>query len=201
MHVVAVLRSSELYDVDYVERLYEGVEQYLPGTDFVCLSDTAVPGKHIPLMFDWPGWWAKMEIFRPDITGDILYFDLDTILVKNCGFMNGHPNRPAMLADFYRPGGLGSGVMWLPEASRSHIWKSWTRNPSKWMKLYQREGDQAFLEQHWISSADRLQQLFPGKIVSYKAHHVGISGVPQGAAVVCFHGKPKPRDVGWRVGE
>ena len=28
--------------------------------------------KTLPLEHDWPGWWAKMEMFGPSLTGDVL---------------------------------------------------------------------------------------------------------------------------------
>jgi hypothetical protein len=52
--------------------LHSQVARYLPGIRFVCLADTPVTCERWPLLDDWPGWWAKMELFRPDIEGAAL---------------------------------------------------------------------------------------------------------------------------------
>ena len=43
-----------------------------------------LPGTKIELLYNWPGWWSKMELFRPDLPcGRTLYLDLDTYVVNN----------------------------------------------------------------------------------------------------------------------
>lgn len=54
--------------------------------EFICLTDRPdqVPGG-VALQHDWPGWWAKLELFRPGLFADgeqVLYFDLDTVFTK-----------------------------------------------------------------------------------------------------------------------
>jgi hypothetical protein len=64
---------------------------------FVCLTNDRDSMEHkawvdqgksldwIPLLYNLPGWWSKLELFRPDlpITGKILYLDLDVFLVDS----------------------------------------------------------------------------------------------------------------------
>lgn len=190
--IVLVLRSGGVYDAEDVQRLLE----QLPGREVVCLSDVDVPCQRIPLAHDWPGWWSKMEVFRPDLgIGDFLYLDLDTIVRGNTAHME-RGRGLALLRDFYRPHGLGSGVMFLPAAQRAEVWTAWIANPHRWMAEHRDGGDQEFLERHWLAKAARLQDIYPGEIASYKA------SPPeewQAARVVCFHGRPKPRDVQWKI--
>jgi alpha-N-acetylglucosamine transferase len=52
--------------------------------NFVCLSNTDVPCERIPLIHDWPGWWSKIELFRPGLFEDwVLYLDLDVLIMQN----------------------------------------------------------------------------------------------------------------------
>lgn len=58
--------------------------------NFVCLTNTKsktpdIDGLHIlPLINNWPGWWSKVEIFRPGLfEGRILYLDLDMLIIDN----------------------------------------------------------------------------------------------------------------------
>jgi hypothetical protein len=43
-----------------------------------------LPGTKIELLYNWPGWWSKMELFRPDLPkGRTLYMDLDSHIVSD----------------------------------------------------------------------------------------------------------------------
>jgi hypothetical protein len=190
--IVLVLRASDFYTAEDVEHLTE----QLVARDVVCLSDVPVPCERISLRYKWPGWWSKMEMFRPDLgLGDFLYFDLDTIIRGNVAHMErcGHL---ATLRDFYRPEGLGSGMMFIPEAERAAIWQAWIADPDRWMSEHSVGGDQEFMERYWLGKARRLQDIYPGEVVSFKAN---TTEEVSRARVVCFHGRPKPRDVQWRV--
>ena len=51
---------------------------------FVCLSNVEVPCERIPLINNWPGYWSKVELFRPNIfKGRVLYLDLDVLVMQN----------------------------------------------------------------------------------------------------------------------
>jgi hypothetical protein len=81
--VACVYRSGgRLYSERYVENLSRMVARYLSLPHrFVCLSDVDVPCERIPLVTGWPGYFSKLELFRPGLfPGPVLYFDLDTII-------------------------------------------------------------------------------------------------------------------------
>jgi len=185
---LCVLRSGGDYGPKHVQWLAKQV----PG--LVCLSDVPIEGvETIPLLHDWPGWWAKIEMFRPDIEGDILYFDLDTVVTGSLGGFEGH-DRSIMLTDFYYPARPGSGLMYINQDDKVKVWAEWIAGPSAHMaRCNTREhwGDQGFLRD--VLPCDRWQDVLPGQIVSYKAHCR--NGLPKGANVVCFHGHPRP----WQV--
>lgn len=207
INVVCVLRSGGDYDAEYVERLQKGVAEHLKKPHkFVCLSDFDVPCRRIPLAYDWPGWWSKMELFRPDLTGDLLFFDLDTVIV---GDLKDIASQRAltMLRDFFAPQYLASGVMYLPWFERGEVWRRWIKDPDGHMKEQRGHGDGGFLRDVFRKRPQVWQEEFPGQIVSYKGHvrvpqhpiEKGDGTVPKNARVVCFHGKPRPRDVQWKV--
>lgn len=173
----------------------------------VCLSDVAVPGvETLPLVTDWPGWWAKIEICRPDIAGDVLFLDLDTVVLADLEALTG-VGKTTVLRDFYRGGEqIGSGLMYLTEADRSRIWQAFTADPEAHMRrCVTREcwGDQGFLQAVIGDTAQRWQDVLPGEIVSYKADlrrrvTTPSPAVQPAATVVCFHGLPRPWNVGHR---
>lgn len=207
MIIAAVLRSGKEYNASHVTALVDGVKRNGGGdVPFVLLTDDLSAGTAsgadvtIRLAYDWRGWWSKMALFDPalDGLGDILYFDLDTVIVGDLSEILAHSSL-TLLRDFYRVRGLGSGLMRLPVASRRCVWEAWSRHPQYWMSTLR--GDQDFLERHYLG-ADRWQDVLPGQVLSYKVHiqpwlNVTIPRtrervVPEGARVVCYHGRPRP---------
>ena len=217
--ILCALRSGGDYNAEYVERLLNGVKRHAPaGTRFVCLSDTPTPGERIPLAYDWPGWWVKMEFYRPDLDelGDVLTLDLDTVVVGDLSEILAAA-RLTMLTDVYDPeGGVNSSVTFLPRARRAEIWAKWIADPAAQMAKYGTSGDPVFLggdqkfleDGYGAQNIARWQDLTPGQLVSYKAHvrrakHAqdhGNGHIPPEARLVYFHGKPRPRALNWLEG-
>lgn len=155
----------------------------------------------LPLKFNYPGWWAKMELFRPDIKGDILYCDLDTIIRGDYTIFSNLEDT-YVLSDFYNPDkSIGSGLMYLKEEDRAQIWRDWTRDPLGHMMKHR--GDQDYLNS-FLWYAKRFQTESPGKVLSYKKHIDKTAKKYEAgydyrdADVICFHGKPRPWEVEWK---
>ena len=209
MRIVTVLQTKALHAFQpgssefksaHVIALQKQVAQWAPWATFECLSDVEIPGVEThKLERNWPGWWAKMNLFAPSMKGDFLFMDLDTVITGPLDDILAR-DRLTVLTDFYRDGvklkdGIGGGLIWLPEKDRKQIWDEFTVNPALSMKLNPR-GDQHFFENFWKARADRWQKVLPGQVVSYKVHCKN-GAVPPDARVVCFHGLPRP----WTVGQ
>lgn len=181
MRKACVLRSGGDFNAAHVQWLAAQV----PG--IVCLSDVDVPGvETIRLRTDWPGWWAKMEMFGPSLDGDVLMIDLDTV-VRDLPAL---PDRTTVLRDFTRPDLIGSGLMFVTAQDRARVWEAFNRDPAGAMascNRWPRWGDQGFLMDH-LADAQRWQDI--AKVYSFKVHCR--NGLPDDAQVVCFHGKPRP---------
>jgi hypothetical protein len=84
--IACVLRSISGnkvgYDATWVDKLHRSVDKYLTiPYKFVCLSDCEVSCERVELEPIGAGWWAKMQLFRPNIfDGPVLFFDLDTVI-------------------------------------------------------------------------------------------------------------------------
>lgn len=204
--VLCVLKSGgDTYDKTWVEKLKRAVERNLTiQHTFACLSDVPVPCNRIPLKHDWPGWWSKIELFRPGvILGPTLYFDLDTVIVGNFDHMADNRSPFAMLKNFSavaQPGMVGSGVMWFrDEASVPHkVYEKFAKMPECYMEHHLRHaeaatsyiGDQAFI---WDALGGKVETLeYPG-ILSYKRHCRKL--LPADSSIVAFHGRPRPSEV------
>lgn len=189
MTPICVLRSGG----DFAPIHVQWLARQVPG--LVCLTDMDVPGvKTLPLYYGWPGWWSKLEVFRPDITGELLYLDLDTVVLGDLSEFN--VGVTTVLRDFTQPGQIGSGFMYLVEMDRPRVWAAFVQDPARHMAECQtqaRWGDQGFLQ--GVLIAQKWQDVLPGRVVSYKMHCQ--HDVPRGAKIVCFHGQPRP----WAVRE
>lgn len=202
--IACVLKSGGDFDAEDVRELRDQVADNLkrPHT-FICLSDVEIEGvQTVVLRHGWPGWWSKIELFRPDIfDGPVLYFDLDTWIVGSLDPIVDALPAWGMLSDFYRPDRVASGVMsFRPNVLTYAVYADFVRGAA--VIIRSQSGDQDFL-QFAGTSAVRFQDAFPGRFVSWKEHcaktrdaaKARTGTIPEGAAVVCFHGKPRPWEV------
>lgn len=204
--VACVLKLGGDFDRSWVFALRAGVCEFAPEHRFVCLTDDAQlnlaadyanpPIERVELRHGWPKWWSKLELFRPDVfdgDGPVLYMDLDTLPVGDLSDLMDYAGRMAMITDVYdaaKPAAkrrLQSGVMaWTPGPHTAAIWAEWTRDPPGHMKRYR--GDGEFIAAQ-VPDADRLQDLYPGQIVSLKRE--AKKGPPETARLICGHGNPR----------
>lgn len=208
-NVFCVLRSGGHYSRDWVDRLKQGVEEHLPGAGFFCLTDSIQIQREEwgwPLRYDWPGWWSKLELFRPDLveTGPVLYLDLDTLVTGDLSEIASFDGEFAGLRSFFGPKAFQSAVMaFRPGEITRRIWDVWLNGgPVRWQERYKGDGEwlNTFFDQEGIH-VPFLQDLFPGQIFSYKKHCwiINKDFKPEGARLVCGHGVPKfsSPDAGW----
>lgn len=201
-----VLRQGGEYTIDHVTLLNRQLKKLHPDATLICIVDYLPKGFYnegniyfMPTPDDWPDWWVKMNLFNPllvtgDRDGNVLYCDLDTVLVGPLDDLwNAEGN--VILRDFYRPNGLGSGLMKVGAGYRRKIWSEWNKAPYQHIRDYKAGGDQAFLESlnmPWY----RWQDVLPADTVcSFKADIQGSRELPRDCRVVCFHGQPRPWDV------
>lgn len=179
---VCVLRSGGDYGPEHVRWLAKQVP------DLVCLSDVWVDNvETVRMRYGFPGWWSKLELFSDVLDGDLMYFDLDTVV-----FDVPKAERTTVLRDFYYPETMGSGLMYVAQADKERVWDAFMERPSLHMRRCSIGGDQQFLQDH-IGGAQKWQDV--AHVYSYKAHCQ--DGLPTDAQVVCFHGRPRP----WQVRE
>lgn len=193
--IACVLKSGGLYTAQWVDRLKAQVAKHLSIEHrFICFSDVPVSCSRIMLERDWPGWWSKIEMLH--LPGPVLFFDLDTLILGDLTEIAAAvlDHDLIMLRDFYRPAGLGSGIMaW--RSSAGALLSAFAANAEVLMETHRQGGDQAFIEtQVDLGRVTRWQNILPGQVVSYKADHCELQP-PAAARVLCLHGKPKFGDL------
>lgn len=199
--IVCVLRSGGIYTPEWVLRLARGFERHTSVPyRFVCLSDMEIPSVEVvPLEQGWPGWWSKIELFRPGLfDGTVFYLDLDSIVVGDPARILQHRHAFTMTHEFNRPNNkqwASCAMAWIGDFS--HIHAEFLRDPETPMKKYRRMckiGDQAFIEDQLQANGttpDSFRDLFGERtIASYKRHRC-FDAPPPDAVAVTFHGLPK----------
>jgi hypothetical protein len=214
LNVISVQTGNYLgRGAEYVRNLQRMVcENLTMPHRFVCLTDAQVDGiECIPAKFE--NWWEKVRMFERGLfEGRCLYLDLDTLILGNIDHIAAYAGSFATLHDFWRGRkGLGPAVIvWTPGDLSESLYDEWKAEG------FPRAGtDQTWIENRtqgrFQKQIDLLQDLFPGQFVSYKEHCTAARRgwrnlsdqvpPPDGARVVCFHGRPRPHEVGGWVHE
>src|SRR5690625_7571749 len=95
--IVCVLRSGGEYKPCHVQWL----ARQAPG--LVAITDVDVSGvRCIPMLHEWPGWWSKMNLFAPCLSGGLLYLDLDNAVERGLQAFRDQ-RRTTVLMDSYWP--------------------------------------------------------------------------------------------------
>lgn len=202
MRIITALNDSNEFTWRHVKALYAQCQEWSNGVEFSCITKQKIGGVEcIPPQQNLPGWWIKQEIYRPDIKGDVLWMDLDTVIVRPLIDIL-KVEKLTLLRDFYRDGkklkeGLQASLMMLPESARASVWNDWIVNPKMHMAQLGYKGDQPMLERHFMATAQRWQDVLPGQCVSWKVNCDGANmfrppSIPADARVIIFHGQPRP---------
>jgi hypothetical protein len=213
------------YDWIYVERLYNMVSRnmHVPIRMHVYTEhDRSVPPHMIKhCLVEWPGisgpkrsWWYKMQLFDPDhFAGDLLYFDLDTVICGDISWCVENSARDFWtLRDFrylqkasYQ--GINSSLMWFNTQEYGWVWDAFVAaGVNQVSKQY--PGDQDYLFATITPPQRRLYE--DRRVASYRWQlreggwdfihrrflRPGIETViPPDVSVINFHGRPKPHQI------
>jgi hypothetical protein len=189
LKVITVLRSGGEFKRKHVEKIKAMAERHITHEFlFICLTDTASEEYDIPLVHNWPRWWAKMEMFN--IQGPAIFFDLDTIITGNIDdIIESLKNEEFVtLRDAYRRGSnIGSGIMsWSKDIS--YLYHAFEKDVGQSIHL---RGDQDFIQK--AVKQNTFLQDYSREIVSFKADiSHGKQYNKEKHKIVFFHGLPRP---------
>lgn len=205
--IVACVWTGHKYGIEYVERLSRMVARHMPvDYRFVCLTDNAASLTGIGEAFDistygLPGWWGKMALFQPGwrMSEDVLYFDLDTVIIGSLFPLAALTAEFAICANFTRAAGnttwpcrYGSCVMKIGATVDGRVFQTFMKDKEASMLRYRSTGDQRLIED-LIPDAMLLQEMLPaGFFLGYRDLHHHVAKPPLGCSVVVFAGKNKP---------
>lgn len=200
---IICLKWGDKYGPEYVNRLYNSIKRNTTQEfKFHCFTENSegiTSGIIVhPLPYDnLEGWWNKLYLFSNELPipiGEKIFFvDLDTLITDNIDDLLSYENdKIIVLRDFLHglaktAGTMGSGLMKWTHGQYVSIWNEFIKDPVGAIEKVHPHGDQ-----HWVDLCvqDRLywQELFPNRVVSFKVHCA--NGLPKGAGIVCYHGRP-----------
>jgi hypothetical protein len=134
--LLTVLKSGGRYDAVWVERLAAGARRFAPTFErIVCLTDLPLDCagvETIPLRHGWPGWWSKMEAFRPDLgLGTMVLCDLDTIFAADATAL-AEPGF-ATMEDYFHKGRVSSAFVRWEGNGLAFLYERFAADPQRWM--------------------------------------------------------------------
>lgn len=198
--------GGEIYNSRYVNALAANIKNNVTvDVELAVLTNDPtginmeVVDRIIPMAHDFAGWWSKIELFRRGIftSERVLYFDLDTVIVDNIDDIVMNESEFAGLLDFMSKPRFQTGVMLWEPSKYHHIYDDFVKNPRLVMGTHV-EGDAGWIREN-IENKSYFNQILPKRIVSFKVHCYNAArkyiNIPDNAAVVCFHGKPRPHTI------
>lgn len=173
---------SSMYDEEWVEKLYRGFNRNLSHPfRFVCYSDKKRSYVH-PEIEE-----ARIKSLVPsyadciqpyEIDGPLMLVGLDTVITGNLDELAEHCHTSDKLAlpiDPYFPYQACNGVALVPQGHTLIAAKHKGQNDMEWVRKFPH---------------DLIDKLFPGQVLSWKAH-VEKRGLGDGR-IIYFHGDRKP---------
>ena len=163
---------------------------------FMCLSDRPRAGVTTYTDFDaWTGWWSKLKLFEVS-SGDNLYLDIDTVVT---GPLDDLVSEQLSMPKNWALSGHGGWQSSVMSWGRNYGYLALAFDPDKLSEpangnygYYGSDrlwGDQEFITHIMGDDVKPMKDIY-----SYRYHCMG--GPPAGAKVACFHGEPKPSEVG-----
>jgi hypothetical protein len=220
----ACVIHGDAYPWIYVERLYNMLNRHISvgiNMHVYTEADRPVPAPMIKHeLTDWGiggprrSWWYKLQLFNSKHhAGPLLYFDLDTVIVKNIDWIWNLPLKYFWtVQDFkylWRPAhqGVNSSIMWWDTRVYDHVWNNFKLQDLPTL-IKKHTGDQdyiniavdnslvRFLDTNKVKSW-RWQCFDGGYNFKQRTYQNPGSGtwLTADTSVVIFHGKPKPADL------
>lgn len=213
-----------MYPWEYVDKLYRGLQRNLsvPVRMHVYTEeDREVPTtmtKHV--LEEWPGvrgpkrsWWYKIQLFNTKLfSGNLLYFDLDTVITNNVDWIWQLPTEyfwaPKDFQYLYKKSitKINSSVMWFNNKQWQHLYNNIDIERLKTASKHY--GDQDYIFEN--VPLHRIRYLDAHRIRSWRwqAHDGGWNFVnkkpvnpgygttlDKDVSVLVFHGNPKPHEI------
>ncbi len=207
----SIAHSVGIYDESWVDKLYRGVARNYNGHfDFVCLTDQNykftenIKQIRFDRSVDQYGWMSLMEWYHPKICNTrrvtmgidtIITGPLDDIFDYDLGDYN-----LGVCQDPFWPQEICNAITIAEPSFCKEFWEYWINNEEEVMKNcdqleFPGSPSEMIVLRSLYSNRPRVDTIFKGRILSYKAHIRDHWDRLADASIVYFHGSPKPHQV------
>jgi hypothetical protein len=173
-------------------------------------------------LHEWPGikgpkrsWWYKLQLFNSEHhAGNLLYFDLDTIIARDITWITQLPTAKLWTIRDFKSlqekthWGMNSSIMWWNVARYDWIWQEFKDIKKDSLSVVYPGGDQQYLgaklgvNEIRFFPDEQIQswrwQAFDGGLnfATREARKPGTgTKIDSRASVLVFHGQPKPHEM------
>jgi len=213
--IATVYRSGGDYDTRHLQAIYNAL-QINAGWDgdFVCLTDQPELVEQcgieaLSMEHNWPSWWSKIELFKPNLFGGpVIYLDLDTLVLGPLHELKRTVARkrsePLLLRGYHptsqRYDLAATGIMAWQSGQMEAVYHAFVDRYSRLVELgksvdqYIKGGDQGFVRQY-VNPKRKLQDVLPPNYIAFK-RQVRQSPRPveqelSGARLLAWSGRPR----------
>ena len=213
MQTVVCMKWGDRYPSDFVNRLHSMVMRNVTRpTRLVCYTDDSsgivsgvdirpLPEISLPDAYVWTP-WRKLSLWRddlPDLSGDILFIDLDMVIVDNIDvFFDYRPGSYCVIENWTQRGrSIGNTSLFrFPFGVHGHIFDLFDSDPERYLSRYR-------IEQQYISGEIDEQHFWPRDwclsfkhdlVPNFPLNYVFAPRLPFGSRIVAFTGRPDPDD-------
>lgn len=212
--IVTVYRSGGAYDLRYIRALSNALRINASWEgDIVCLTDQPEQVEQagieaVSMEHAWPGWWSKIELFRPGLfDSPVIYLDLDTLVLGPIHEMKRLVERwtgDPLLIRGYHPTSQrydlpASGIMAWQGSQMEDVYRAFVERYDRMIAMgkgvddYVKGGDQGFIRQY-VNPEKKLQDVLPPNYIAFK-RQVRQSPDPErelkGARLLAWSGRPR----------
>jgi hypothetical protein len=212
--------GRDYYSPEYVNILYRSVSRNTTAPfDFVLYTgpDAEKPGRTASIdpairivPIGRPAWWSALSFWEKNPPGvdtdNILYLDLDLVIVGSLDDLIAYPSDHAFMKDYPAhccpPGLEGDGnasVSLIRSGAGAQIWDGYVAaGMPTWDPLSAPVGRKLPLAVQTLINDPLLgirHDVFPENWVSSHRLHVVPRGIPEGCRVISYHGRPKPHEL------
>lgn len=222
----ACLIHGSGYDWIYVDHLYNMLNRTLQNRVRLHVyteADRPVPSHMIKHeLKEWPGisgprrsWWYKLQLFDSEHhSGDLLYFDLDTVIVRDITWIPKLTTEKLWTIRDFRnlqnPNhwGMNSSVMWWNVSKFDWVWEQFKNSNIATVISKHPHGDQQYIGNAVGHNAIRFLDANRVQSWRWQAYDGGFDFVRRQAktpgtgthinndvAILVFHGQPKPHEL------
>jgi hypothetical protein len=170
LHVLTLWREGGPFHLSDVAAMRDAVARNLSDMRFACLSDRKLPGiETIRLAHDFPGLWARVELFRPAMLpwgARAVFLDPGVGIAGELAALARYGGRLAMLRDPVRASSWCSDAMAWRVGFGHGVYSRFAAHPRLAMRTP--GGISGWIAEH-VPGADRLQEAVPGLFESVSA--------------------------------